>query len=164
MVIFHSYVKLPEGKDCNSHGDLEIRHDLRTHPLLGRCLTAQQNRAGPLADTQFLLAFSLWLNSWRGRWRERERELQWSIYLSYPILLYSILFTIWHVDIFMHTCTTMDLEISRNIDIYTQTHCVELPRYAALRAAVEAQIAAFQLVLQSHEAHNQWIFGHSHGL
>ena len=29
---------------------------------------------------------------------------------------------------------------------------VELPRYAALRAAVEAQIAAFQLVLQSHEA------------
>jgi hypothetical protein len=68
------------------------------------------------------------------------------------------------MDIFMHTCTTMDLEISRDIDIYTPTHCVELPRYAALRAAVEAQIAAFQLVLQSHEAHNQWIFGHSHGL
>ena len=57
-------------------------------------------------------------------------------------------------DIFMHICTTMDLELSRNMDIYTvytPTHCV-VPRYAALRAAVEAQIAAFQLVLQSHEA------------
>ena len=53
-----------------------------------------------------------------------------------------------NMDVYIHNMH----HASREIDICTPTCCAELPRYAALRGAVEAQIAAFQLVLQSHEA------------